>query len=96
MLVSSLFCHLGVLANGLLAACEDALCARQTFYQIFSFDPLPYGHQFAPPPLSDETKKFHRDRYRDFFSRPNVFETETFFRPNVFEADTETFAKVKK
>ena len=43
MLVSSLFCHLGVLANGLLAACEDALCARQTFYQIFSFDPLPYG-----------------------------------------------------
>ena len=29
MLVSSLFCHLGVLANGLLAACEDALCARQ-------------------------------------------------------------------
>ena len=36
--------------------------------------------------LSDETKKFHRDRYRDFFSRPNVFETdtETFFRDQMF------------
>merc|ERR1711952_33710 len=36
--------------------------------------------------LSDETKKFHRDRYRDFFSRPNIFETdtETFFRDQMF------------
>ena len=55
--------------------------------------------------LSDETKKFHRDRYRDFFSRPKVsrprlfFETkyfrdrywDFFSRPNVFETDTETF-----
>ena len=37
-------------------------------------------------PLSDETKKFHRDRYRDFFSRPRPFS-----RPNIFETDTETF-----
>ena len=49
------------------------------------------------PRLFFETKCF-RDRYRDFFSRPNVFETdtETFLRPNFFETDTETFAKVKK
>ena len=38
-----------------------------------------------------ETKYF-RDRYQDFFSRPNVFETDTeiFFETNVFETDTET------
>ena len=54
--------------------------------------------QYLQCPLSDETKKFHRDRYRDFFLRPNVFktDTETFLRPNFFETDTETFAKVKK
>ena len=60
------------------------------------------------PRLYFETKYF-RDRYRDFISRPNVFEadTETFFetkcfrdryrdffsRPNVFETDTETFLR---
>ena len=59
--------------------------------------------------LSDETKKFHRDRYRDFFSRPKFsrqrprlfFETkyfrdryrDFFSRPNVFETDTETFLR---
>ena len=58
-------------------------------------------------PLSDETKKFHRDWYQDFFSRPKFsrlrlrlfFETKYFWdryrdffsRPNVFETDTETF-----
>ena len=61
--------------------------------------------------LSDETKKFHRDRYRDFFSRPKFlrprprlfFETkyfrdryrDFFLRPNVFETDTETFFETK-
>ena len=59
------------------------------------------------PALSDETKKFHRDRYQDFFSRPKFsrpiprlfFETkyfrdryrDFFFRLNIFETDTETF-----
>ena len=38
--------------------------------------------------LSDETKKIHRDRYRDFFSRPRP---RLFSRPNIFETDTETF-----
>merc|ERR1711873_390810 len=44
------------------------------------------------PRLFFETKYF-RDRYRDFFLRPNVFETdtETFFETKVFETDTETF-----
>merc|ERR1711963_770948 len=62
-------------------------------------------------PLSDETKKFHRDRYRDFFSRPKFsrlrprlfFETKCFrdryrdffSRPNVFETDAETFFETK-
>ena len=62
-------------------------------------------------PLSDETKQFHRDRYRDFFSRPKLsrprprlfFETkyfrdryrDFFSRPNVFETDTETFFETK-
>ena len=57
--------------------------------------------------LSDETKKFHRDRYQYFFSRPKFsrprprlfFETkyfrdryrDFFSKPNVFETDTETF-----
>ena len=43
-----------------------------------------------------ETKSF-RDRYRDFFLRPNGFETdtETFYGPNIFETDTETFYETK-
>ena len=61
--------------------------------------------------LSDETKNFHRDRYRDFFPRPKFsrprprlfFETkyfrdryrDFFSRPNVFETDTETFFETK-
>ena len=57
-------------------------------------------------PLSDETKKFHRDRYRDFFLRPNIYETDTvtFFRDQMFlrliprlffETDTEPFFETK-
>ena len=57
--------------------------------------------------LSDETRNFIRDWYRDIFLRPNVFETDTktffetkyfrdrywdfFSRLNIFETDTETF-----
>ena len=59
--------------------------------------------------LSDETKKFHQDRYRDFFSRPkfsrprprlffrpNIFETETFFVTKSFETETDTLKKLRK
>ena len=46
-------------------------------------------------PLSDETKKFHRARYRDFFSRPNVFETDTETNPT-HPCPAEAIAKVKK
>ena len=52
--------------------------------------PINYGYWGQVPidygSLSDETKKFHRDRYRDFFSRPNVFETDTatFFETKFF------------
>ena len=45
------------------------------------------------PRLFFQTKYF-RDRYRDFFSRLNIFETDTktfFSRLNIFETDTETF-----
>ena len=47
--------------------------------------------------LSDETKKFHRDRYRDFFSRPKFSRPRPrlFSRPNIFETDTETFFETK-
>ena len=70
-------------------------------------NPHQQGERRNPSALSDETKKFHRDRYRDFFSRPKFsrprprlfFETkyfrdryrDFFLRPNVFETDTETF-----
>ena len=40
--------------------------------------------------LSDETKKFHRDRYRDFFRDQNFRDRDFFSRPNIFETDTET------
>ena len=48
--------------------------------------------------LSDETKKFHRDRYRDFFSRPNIFETdtETFFSDQMFLRLIPRLLQVKK
>ena len=41
--------------------------------------------KFSRPRLFFETKYF-RDQYRDFFSRPNIFETdtETFFRDQNF------------
>ena len=42
--------------------------------------------------LSDETKKFHLDRYRDFFSR---LRPRLFLRPNIFETMTETFFETK-
>ena len=43
--------------------------------------------------LSDETKKFLRDRYRDFFSRPKILRPRPrlFSRSNIFETDTDTF-----
>ena len=60
-----------------------------------------YGRPQSPS-LSDETKKFHRDRYRDqiflrliprLFFETKIFETdtETFFVQNIFETDTVTF-----
>ena len=70
-------------------------------------NPHQQGERRNPSALSDETKKFHRDRYRDFFSRPKFtrprprlfFETkyfrdryrDFFSRLNIFETDTETF-----
>ena len=49
------------------------------------------------PRLFFETKYF-RDRYRDFFSRLNIFETdtETFFETKIFETETDTFKKYRK
>ena len=35
-------------------------------------------------PLSDETKQFHRDRYRDFFSRPKFSRPRLFFETKYF------------
>ena len=57
------------------------------------------------PEISSETNtetffetKYFRGGYKDFFSRPNLFETksletnsETFFETQIFETDTETF-----
>ena len=42
--------------------------------------------QHVWPALSDETRNFIRDRYRDFCFRPNIFETntETFFETKCF------------
>ena len=76
------------------------VCCLLANYIVFFFC---FGERSTT--LSDETKKFHRDRYRDFFSRPNIsrprlfFETkyfrdryrDFFSRPNVFETDTEPF-----
>ena len=44
-------------------------------------------HHFILHPLSDETKKFHRDFFRD----QNFQDRDFFSRPNIFETDTETF-----
>ena len=68
-------------------------------------DVLHHWHWSLQLPLSDETKNFHRDRYRDFISRPKFLRLRLFFetkyfrdryqdffsRPNIFETDTETF-----
>ena len=44
-------------------------------------------------PLSDETKKFHRDRYQDFFWDQNFRDQDWDFlsRPNISETNNETF-----
>ena len=47
-------------------------------------------------PLSDETKIFHQDRYRDFFSRPKFPRPRLFFETKYFRDQYRYSQKIEK